>query len=517
MDEENKVEDINTEEEDELRRIKLTRHIWEDESTFRKQEKRAKQLKVLIVLFSIVALLAGWILGSFMPLTNSTNSNAGFNINLDSNKKIETIKDIMENNWLFGKDIEDLDIRLDNQAITGITTNPEDPHTEYMSKEEVEEFMQGINRNFVGIGVQFISNEGMNIINRVFKDSPAEKAGVQSGDIIVGIDGDNAVGLTSQEVKDKVTGDEGTDVTLTLNRQGKEVDITITRGPVSATVFGEVLEDNIGYLQLYQFGETTADEMDPYLEEFKDAKISKLIIDLRDNGGGFLDALGQVASRFLEAGTLVMKEEYTDGSVEEIVARKGSYYDNFGPIIILINENTASASEVLTMALKEQRSDITLVGVTTYGKGTVQVTRTFDDGSALKYTTSKWLSPNGVWVNGVGIDPDIEIDVPAIMKESYVKLEEGEVINVNSVSEEVKYTQLSLEYLDYEIDRTDGYFSEATKESIKKFEKDYDLKVDGILDSETYTAIVSAVTLDWYTTSIHDTQFNKALELLNNE
>lgn len=512
MSEENKVT-----EEDELRRIKLTRHMWEDEATFRRQEKRAKQLKTLIVIFSVLSLLVGWILGSFVPLTNSTNSSININPNLDSTKKIETISDIMKNNWLFGKDIEDLDERLETQAINGMTSNPEDPHTEYMSREEVEEFMQGINRNFVGIGVQFISNDGMSIINRVFKDSPAEKAGVQSGDIIVGIDGKDAVGLTSDEVKELVTGDEGTDVTITVNRQGKDHDITITRGPVKATVFGEVLDNKVGYIQLYQFGESTAEDMDPYLSEFKADGINKLIIDLRDNGGGFLDSLGQVASRFLEADTLVMIEEYTDGTVEQIKSRKGHYYDNFGPIIILINENTASASEVLTMALKEQRDDVTVVGVTSYGKGTVQVTRSFDDGSALKFTTSKWLSPNGVWINGEGIEPDIEVEIPEAMRTGYNKLEEGDTLDVDSVSNETKYAQIALEYLGYKVDRKDGYYSKATKDAIKVFEKEHDLEEDGILDANTFNALVSAIILDWYTSSANDTQLNKALEILNNE
>ena len=157
MSEENKIIE---EQEDELRRIKLKRHMWEDEASYRKLEKSNKQLKTLVVILSIIALLSGWILGSFIPLTNKTGSTLDMNLNLDSNKKIETIKDIMEKNWLFGKDIEGLDTRLETQALQGMTTNPEDPHTEYMSKEEVEEFMQGINRNFVGIGVQLISNEG---------------------------------------------------------------------------------------------------------------------------------------------------------------------------------------------------------------------------------------------------------------------------------------------------------------------------------------------------------------------
>ena len=501
---------------DELRRIPLTRHMWEDESTFRRQEKRAKQLKVLIVLFSVIALLGGWVLGSFVPLTGSNNT-VDVRPSLNSKEKIQTVIDIMRENWLFGKDIEDLDTRLETQALTGITTNPEDPHTEYMSKEEVEGFMQGINRNFVGVGVQYIANDGMNIINKVFRDSPAAKAGVKSGDIIMAIDGEDATVMNADEIKERVTGEEGTDVVLTLNRQGKEIDITITRGQINATVFGDLLEGKVGYLQLYQFGETTADDMDPYLDDFKKMGANKLIIDLRDNGGGFLDSLGKVASRFLKGGTLVMIEEYTDGSVEEIKAKEGKLYDNFGPIIILVNENTASASEVFTMALKEQRDDVTVVGVTTYGKGTVQVTRYFDDSSALKYTTSRWLSPNKVWVNNEGITPDVEVDVPEIMKETYLTMEEGKSYDLDTVSTEARLSQLSLDYLGYEIDRTDGYYSKDTKEAIKKFEEDYELKADGVLDENTYAAIMSAVTLYWHTTSTHDTQLNKALELLNNE
>lgn len=478
--------------------------------------RRVKRMRAALVLLLIAGLLAGWLIGSIFPAPGTDSLRRGVRNarTMNSSDKINAAFDIMENDWFFGSEIEDLDTRLSDQALRAIFVNEEDPHSEYMSSEEVTSFRQSIDRNFVGIGVEFISNNGINMVTKVFKDAPADKAGVMAGDVIEAVDGVSTEGMTSTDIKDRVQGEEGTEVTISFRRQGEPVDITITRAEIFATAYGYILDENTGYLQLYQFGTNTAQEIDRYLAEFRAADIHKLVIDLRDNGGGYLDALAQIASRFLEGGTLVMKQVYSDGTEDAIYTSSG-YTQDYNGIVILINENTASASEVFTLAMKEQRDDVSVVGVTSYGKGTVQITRMFTDGSAIKYTTSKWISPNDVWVNKQGITPDVEVHVPEGISRVYYGMEDEESYQSDQVAEAVKDVQIALDYLGYSVDRKDGYFSLSTEEALKQFAADNTLSYEGKLTKELHEAVVSALIMNWSTTKEHDTQLAKAREILN--
>ena len=203
---------------------------------------------------------------------------------------------VMENDWFFADQVENIDTKLTDQALKGITTNDVDKHTEYMTADEMKQFTDSINRNYVGIGVQFLQANGINIIERVFRNSPADKAGVKAGDIMNKVNGESLTGKTTEEIKNLVQGDSGTDVTIEFIRQEQPLEITITRAAVSATAFGEILSDNTGYLQIYQFGENTTNEAKAYLDDFKNANVSNIVIDLRDNGGGYLTALQGIAS-----------------------------------------------------------------------------------------------------------------------------------------------------------------------------------------------------------------------------
>lgn len=500
----------NTNNTEEVHRIKLTRHLWEDEVIYRKQQSKIQRLKFLVAIFLVLGILLGWIFGTFVPLIQKQSYGGA-----TTSEKLNSIMEIMENEWLFGKDIENIQERLENQAIYGITTNEEDPHTEYMSREEVEEFTQSINRNFVGIGVEYATLEEFNIITRVFRDSPAEKAGVQGGDIITKIDGVDATGMDSEEIKERVTGEEGTEVVISVSRQGKDIDIPITRGEVSAIAYGQVINDSIGYINLYQFGESSANEITKFLDEFESKNITNLVIDLRSNGGGYITSLVDVASIFVEKGNVVIQEEDRSGTTEQHTATGKNYRKEFGPIVILTSGDTASAAEAFTIAMKELRDDVTVIGKTTYGKGTVQIQNTFSDGSSLKYTTAKWLSPNGVWINKIGIEPDIDVDDPEAISSIRTQSDEFEQYKEDEVGLAVQQAQLCLEYLGYTIDRTDGYFSKNTKEVITEFQKEYSLEADGVLTDKTYKAIISATMLDWYTSSDNDVQLQRALEVFN--
>ena len=496
--------------------IPFRRHLWPEEVALKQEQKKVKRLRILMVAFVVVALVGGWLLGSVLPLSSlaPARKNVVNNLPLNSDEKINGVLQVMENDWFFADQVENIDTKLTDQALKGITTNDVDKHTEYMTADEMKQFTNSINRNYVGIGVQFLQANGINIIERVFRNSPADKAGVKAGDIMNKVNGESLTGKTTEEIKNLVQGDSGTDVTIEFIRQEQPLEITITRAAVSATAFGEILSDNTGYLQIYQFGENTTNEVKAYLDDFKNANVSNIVIDLRDNGGGYLTALQGIASYFLPKDTLAMKQVYADGTTEEIRTTDGMY-DNIKKIAILVNKNTASASEVLTMALKEQHQDVTVLGVTTYGKGTVQVSRVFKDGSALKYTTSKWTSPNDVWVNGVGITPDVEVKLHEVMYTSLPKMNDTDRYAYDSVGEPVKFAQLCLDYLGYNVGRTDGYFSSQTEAALRQFETDKGITADGVLDKETFSTLYSAVVLDWNTTKTHDVQLQKAQEVLN--
>lgn len=488
--------------------IRTVRHP--DEQAYRELKKQNKRLSFICYALMVVLMAAA---GAFFGYVYETRKRAQ-TVDDRIQEKINTTMSIMTNDWFFGKDIEDAKERFLNQALTGMTTNEEDPHTAYMSKQQVEDFVTSINHSYVGIGVQFIAGDNLNMIERVFKNSPAQKAGVQPGDQIRSVDGVLVEGMSSDNIADLVRGEEGVPVHMEFLRDGEIVSMDIVRAALAYTAWGEILPDGTAILEILQFGDTTGEEIKGYLEDFKEAGAERLIIDLRDDGGGYLTSLQEVGGLFLGRGVPVLREEYANGSVNELKTTANAIWGD-GEIVLLVNGNTASAAEAFTLAMKEQRADVTVIGTQTYGKGTVQVTRGFTDGSALKYTTSKWLSPGGVWINGTGITPDETVELHPILTEINIMTFPEEPISVDSVSENVRGIQLALDYLGYEVDRTDGYYSEATRDAVNKYRAEHDLPENGLIDEEVMSSAASAVILNWNTSHDHDTQLQRAQEVLN--
>ncbi len=511
------IEEVSENKEEEVIRIPLKRHLWPEEVELKNAKESAKRWKKAAIIVSLICLVVGFSAGNIVTLPafsklRSLYQNA---FGANENEKLETVQDIMENTWYFSKDIEDIDERLLDQAIEGMTTNEEDAHTEYMTAAETESFVQSINRNYVGIGTQFIMYNSYPMCTKVFNNSPAEAAGLQAGDIITAVDGVDIYGYSSDEVKEAIQGEEGTDVVITVSRGGESIDLTITRGQVSATTYAKMINDNTLYLQLYQFGESTAEDVQESLDELiSDHTDVKMILDLRSNGGGYLNSVQALASLFLDAGDTVLIQEFTDGSQNVVTATSGKY-EQVHDIVILVDDGTASAAEVMTLALKQNRDDVTVVGVTTYGKGTVQTTTYFSDGSALKYTTSRWLSPNEDWINGTGITPDEVVELPDALTTTFAAMEKEDVYQYDDVSDVVASVQLVLEYFGYDVDRKDGYFSLQTQALWEQFESDYGIEGDATITYDSYMQALSEVMYDWATTDTHDTQLQKAEELLN--
>ena len=487
--------------------LDIPRHTFMDEKKAQ-YELKIRRLKLLcLALLTLCVMLAG-ALGGLFYITKQRSYNVS--------EKFGLALDIMENEWFFAAGIDNVHERLADQAYRGMTTNEEDPHTSYMTRQEQEEFVQGINRNFVGIGVQFFQlADETPMIERVFKGAPAEEAGVLPGDIIYSVDGVLVQGLSNDEIVDLVRGEAGTVVHMQFKRGEEIIPLNITRREIATTVYGRT-EGDTGILEISQFGSSTADETAVFLNEFKEAGIEKLIIDLRDDGGGYVASLQKPAGLFLDPGVVALIEEDSAGeqTIEKVSGKR--IWNTTAPIIILVNDGTASAAEAFTLALKEQRDNVTVLGTTTYGKGTAQISYPLGDGSYLKYTYAKWLSPEGNWVNGTGITPDEIVELPYILSiAAYTFTDENEAYRYDSVGQAVRIAQYALEYLGYETDRTDGYFSSMTERALYAFAADKGYSFDGTLDEDMLNQLIQAVLYDWMTETTHDTQLQRALEILN--
>jgi len=265
----------------------------------------------------------------------------------------------------------------------------------------------------------------------------------------------------------------------------------ITRKKIDSSVTYEIREDNIGYLDINTFGTMTDQSIEKALKYFKANQIDTLVIDLRDNTGGYLSSVQNVLSLFLKEGTVLFSiQEKNQKPIEFKSLNSNNYVFKQG--YILTNGNTASASEVMAGALSEQL-DYTLVGKTTYGKGTAQTQVMLTDLTSFKYTYAKWLLPSGNCVNGVGLAPDVLIDELELNDFFVLDFEEIDSLHYDLVGAHVADMQLMLETIGYEPGRTDGYFDRNTENALKDFEADHDLVVDGKLVKEDYTYLEQAL------------------------
>ena len=423
---------------------------------------------------------------------------------------LESVYSIMGNRWYFSKDNANIDQDLMDAAIKGMVDAQGDPHTQYMSQEEMASFSNSLETSFVGIGIRYNRLDGDLLVQGVILDSPAEKAGVMPGDLILKADGIELKPLSDDEVQNRVRGKEGTKVVITLKRGQDIMDVEITRHEVHTSVDSKTIEESIGYIQITSFGDKTATELKTHLDKFVNEGIGDLIIDLRDNGGGYLTTLQTMCSYFLDNGSIVLQQEHVDGSIE-LTKTMGRPYD-FN-VVLLVNENSASCSEVFAAALREHKQ-VKIVGTTTYGKGTVQVIQAFANGSALKYTTAAWLTPYGASINGVGIKPDVEVFLDDALYLKTFNFDEDESYAYDVVSNEVVNMQKILKFLGYPMKRTDGYFDKISENSLMQFQKEYGISQTGILDDTTANELNRAVLVKWNTEKMAvDSQLQAAIAL----
>lgn len=346
-------------------------------------------------------------------VTGETNGIESSNID----NYLSKIKSIISKNYLWKEKIDEK--KLKDSAIEGYVSGLGDKYTEYIPESEMKKFTEDIKGSFVGIGIYMVADEDTKkiVVYYPIPDSPAEKAGIKSGDIIVSVDGKQYSFEEFDTIADHIKGKEGTKVKLVIERDGKQLEFEITRKKIETNpITIKMFDNNIGYLKLPSFDEGAANRFKEKLDELKSKGAKSLIIDLRNNGGGIVDESTDIADFFLDKGKTIISTKDNNGTEEKTQSKKQKSYDM--PVIVLVNENTASASEILTGALRDNEV-IKVVGTKTYGKGVIQTVIPLSDGSGLKITTAEYFTPNGTEINNKGIKPDIEVKLPDTVKSLY--------------------------------------------------------------------------------------------------
>ena len=386
------------------------------------KEKKFKVYKiVMLVILSVFITFMITSISLYTYFTKNPISLSAKTNNKDISKKLNQYREIIDKYYLGDVD----ETKLEEGAIKGYIEGLDDPYTEYISKEDMDSYLDDTMGNFVGIGIYMIKNTKYDKIQvlSTIKGSPAEEAGIQSGDLILSVDGIEYKADDMTAVSNKIKGEEGTKVTIELLRGSENIKYELTRSKVKVNqVEGKVLSNDIGYIKFTSFDETTAEDFKKQYQELAKKNIKSLIIDLRNNGGGIVDQALEIADYIADKDSVLLYE--VDKNNKETVRKAKTDPIINMPIVILTNENTASASEILAGALKDLGKAKT-VGTTTYGKGVIQQILKLNDGSGLKITIEEYQTPNKNKINKVGIEPDEKVELPDSV-ESIFTIKESE-------------------------------------------------------------------------------------------
>ena len=298
--------------------------------------------------------------------------------------------------------------KLIDAAINGMYTFLNDEYSIYMDKDTTESLEQRLDGEYTGIGIEITvnKNDGKIIISKVFSDSPASVAGLKVGDQLIALDDVTLEGKDNTYVSETIKNSKSDIFKIKYLRDKKEYEVNLKRKIITIDSVISKEYDNIGYIQIQTFSATTSKQVKNKINNFS-SNIDSIIIDVRNNTGGYLSAAYEIADYFISKGKTIYQLKDKNNKISKYNAKDG-VLKSFKGISVLINEYSASASEVLTLALKES-ANATIIGIKSYGKGTVQEKDVLSSGAMVKYTTAYWLSPNGNSINGIGINPDVEV------------------------------------------------------------------------------------------------------------
>ena len=384
----------------------------EDEEKYIKRQRFYKTIMLVVLTAFLTVIFTTIYMTRKYNINNDNQTISSLFGGSSSDDKLTTslknIKNLLKKYYL--NDIDE-DKAIDG-AIKGYVSALGDQYTEYIPKDEMEEYKQDLMGNYVGIGIYMVQNTKDNtiVVLSPIKYSPAEEAGVLPGDIIKEIDGVEYTGEDMNSAATNIKGEEGTTVKLKVQRGQEIKTFEIERKKITTNpVIAEKLDNNIGYLEISSFDENTAENFKSKYEELQSQGITSLIIDLRNNGGGLVEEALKIADYIVPKGKELLVTVDKDGKEEVEKSKEDVLIDM--PIVVLVNKNSASSSEILAGALKDL-NEATIVGTTTYGKGVIQQLISLKDGSGLKVTVEEYYTPNRTKINGVGIEPNEKVELP---------------------------------------------------------------------------------------------------------
>lgn len=334
--------------------------------------------------------------------------------------------------------------KLIHGAINGMIKSLDDPHTSYMSKDIFKELQTETKGEFGGVGIVIGVRDSWITVISPIDDTPGARAGIKAGDKIIEVNGESTEGFTTMDAVNLIRGKVGTSVNLTIRRESVQqpLHFDITRGIIQLeSVKSKVIENHIGYIRISSFSEHTAEALEDHLYELTDQEVDSLIIDLRNNPGGLLSSAIQITDMFLDKGTIVSIEGRVRGQDQVYKAHERTIAPDI-PIIVLVNGGSASGSEIVAGAIKDNNRGI-LVGTKTFGKGSVQTVRELPDGSGIRITTALYYTPSGESIHKIGIEPDEvvkEIEITEEESEAIEKINELELVKI-FIKDHKKYTK----------------------------------------------------------------------------
>lgn len=481
----------------------------------RKKKQSKIKLRTYLVSLVIVAIVS---IGGTYALTKQTveiKSNPVKELDKTSSAEFSKVEDVYTK--LMSQYYEDIDGgKLIEGALTGMVNAVGDPYTQYLDVSEATSLNDTISASFEGIGAEVMKQGDSIMIVSPIAGSPAEKAGLKPNDILLKADDKNLTGLSLNEAVAFIRGEKGSKVVLTIQRGEDKFEVSVTRDtiPVETVVYRLDKENpTIGYLSITSFSSPTYDDLVAAIKDLRTQGAKSFIFDVRQNPGGLLDGALNISNMFVKEGSIIMQTKEKDQEPIKLIAdsKKMGDFKVTEPSVLLVDEGSASASEILAGALKES-AEIPIIGTRTFGKGTVQTVASFPDKSELKLTIAKWLTPNGEWINKKGIEPTIPIELPdytrLLIIDSAKKYQKGDV------SDEVKNLEQVLKALGYQTGPIDGYLDEDTVSAIKEFQTSHKLEVTGIVTGDTAAAMIKDLR---ELIKENDTQYQKGLDYLKKQ
>ena len=453
----------------------------EEDFTEVKPASKYIKMKPFVFLLTIFALIVATAAVTMIALTwgdeKVINVNTGNKGERSEFSKLYLAYDKLEEEYYKEVDEE----AVINGAINGMIDALEDPYSDYMNQDEASQFNENISSSFQGIGAEIQEVDGVINIVSPIKNSPAEKAGLMPNDKIMAVDGKDIKGYSASEAVLLIRGSKGSEVTLSVQRGTNALmEVTIVRDDIPIeTVYAEMLDDQVAHIIISSFSTNTYDELLTAIESMEKEGMKALVIDVRQNPGGLLSSAIDISNLFVEEGKNLLQIEIQDNK-EVTVATDGTRVDV--PVTVIIDEGSASASEILAGALSES-ANVPLVGLNSFGKGTVQTVNDLPDGSNIKITTAKWLTPDGNWIHDKGILPDYVVEYPSYAM--LPPLDTAATMKINQSSEAIQTAEEMLEAVGYDVGEVDGNFDEQMSNAVKKFQTDNKLTVSGNIDGDT--------------------------------